>query len=57
MRISQDDDFINHAEADLSVVAEFKENGYPVPTLEDIHFDMTGDTILVLYGTQNYLSY
>ena len=44
MRISQDNDFINHAEADLSVVAEFEENVYPAPTLEDIHFNMTGDT-------------
>ena len=44
MRISQDDDFINQAEADLLVVAEFEENGYSAPTLEDIHFNMTGDT-------------
>ena len=34
----------SHTEADLSVVAEFEENGYPAPTLEDIHFDMTRDT-------------
>lgn len=44
LKISQDDDFINHLEADPVSIAQFEELGEPAPSLDDLHFDLLGDT-------------
>lgn len=42
--ISQDEDFINHSEAGIELIAQFEEHGEPAPNLADLHFDLYGDT-------------
>lgn len=44
LKISQDEDFINHLEADPAMIIQFEEHGEPAPTLNDLHFDLLGDT-------------
>ena len=41
--ITQDDEFINHEEADPTVISSFENTGVPKPTLNDLHFDMLGN--------------
>ena len=41
--ISQDDDFINHLEADPETIFQFEGSGEPMPDLKDIRFDLLGD--------------
>ena len=44
MKVLQDEDFINHAEAEPETIAHYEEHGNPVPDITDLHFDLLGDT-------------
>lgn len=44
LKITQDNDFVNHIEADPTDVASFLDRNEPKPDLNNLHFDLMGDS-------------